>query len=1597
MTLDLLAGASVDVISNGANYTFTLSGTDTWSGTDSANVTGNGTNTLTVTSAGIAAFTDINIMDSGDTASVNFNNSGVNTFSENITVTLDNTGAAVYLNGDVTTSGTLSITGATTVSADTVITSSGGGDVIFNSTLDGSYNLTVNTVGTTSFNDKIGSSTRLGGLTTNAGGDTNFNITSAVNVVDIQGAVFFGDDVMIAGGGQIWYLRGDTTFDGNLDGNVDIIFNMTEKMTFNGSVSFKGLQILNPNPVYINGGSVTTTTFGINFYADVVLGEDTNISSGDQIRFRGTINGAYALRLNAPGTTTFEDSVGDTTPLTRLTTDADGTTVIEGGTFNLSGNILMFNDPVTLSVNTVITDAGAVDFENTIDGSYTLSIDAGGIVSFYGKVGSTTPLTGLTVTADVIAIADSINVGTHIVTMAPRTVGYPISLGAEILGSLSLTDAEMDQITAGTLRVGSSSAGSVTFNSDISPAGASTLSLITGDEILDLNPGTDVVGTNLAIQAVNGIANNELLETEVSTIAALNTTSGSIAILETYAGGSLIVGTVDGVVGLRNEGYTGVSYLYNIQLETTNGDLTVNNDIYNQRRNIYLMAQEGNGGNGDSLFTNNANIVTADDGLNSANAIVYVVANNMILAPSSTISANNQVVLEDDPSSIATVEIVLGGTDGLNRLGLTDAELDTVTTAKLQIGHNNSGDLDIVTSIDLTDGPNIPTTELRSGRAILDGTFSIFTANSLNMIAGTNIGVDSRPFAMDASTLTTSGVGDQYLFEENSVSVGSFDLNAGSGNTIQLDDGIFVTNDGGNDIQNNTRVMSGSTLKGTGTVYGSATVQSGGALAPGSEIGILSAGDTSFATGSDFNVEINGSTTAGTDYDQLGVTGTVVLNDANLILSGAPSGTSNGDEMTLINNDGVDAVSGTFSSLAEGAVISDFAGSSYDAQISYQGGDGNDVTLTVLHPEIDVQRPAGTTIADEGTDAQDSLQPVVKTLTYTVANTGAAPLDVTNITTANLNNVTVNSISPTSFTVASGSTSTFDVQFTPTLDGAFSFELDIVSNDTDEGNYDITVSGASDGTGPGVTIEQGSSQADPTNTSPIVFDVTFSENVTGFDDSDVTVTGMSGTPGITVTSTGTGDTYTVEVTGAADGETIMATISANAAQDSTGNFNVDSTSTDNSVTYDLSSPTVTIEQGSSQADPTNTSPIVFDVTFSEVVTGFDNADVTITGMAAVPGITVTSTGAGDTYTVAVTGMVDGETITAAISANAAQDSASNFNVASTSADNSVTYDVSVIEIISNGIVSQNGDILKNNGIYIAQFSSLEITFSSDANDPVGSSDPDDVTNPANYLLIQPGLDNLYSTTSCLDVSNNGGAVFGDDVKIKTGPVTYDAATFTATVSLNNGVLLPYGEYRLFLCGTTSITDLAGNALNDGIDTVLTFIIEQPEGLPETGFIPGERTSLSAQPVDKAYNLTDMALEIPKLDVFMPIVGVPFVDDEWDVSWLGNRAGYLYGSAFPTWAGNTVITGHVWDANNQPGPFSELKSLQYGDRIQIQSGGQVYTYEVRESRLVTTKDMSVVLQSEDYDWVTLVTCEFYDEANGEYLYRRIVRAVLISVE
>jgi sortase (surface protein transpeptidase) len=47
-------------------------------------------------------------------------------------------------------------------------------------------------------------------------------------------------------------------------------------------------------------------------------------------------------------------------------------------------------------------------------------------------------------------------------------------------------------------------------------------------------------------------------------------------------------------------------------------------------------------------------------------------------------------------------------------------------------------------------------------------------------------------------------------------------------------------------------------------------------------------------------------------------------------------------------------------------------------------------------------------------------------------------------------------------------------------------------------------------------------------------------------------------------------------------------------------------------------------------------------------------------------------------------------------------------------------------------------------------------------------------------------------------------------------------------------------------------------------------------------------------------------------------------------------------------------------------------------------------------VIAPNDLDSVFQEEDYDWVTLLTCENYQEELGTYAARRIVRAVLVEV-
>ncbi len=167
-------------------------------------------------------------------------------------------------------------------------------------------------------------------------------------------------------------------------------------------------------------------------------------------------------------------------------------------------------------------------------------------------------------------------------------------------------------------------------------------------------------------------------------------------------------------------------------------------------------------------------------------------------------------------------------------------------------------------------------------------------------------------------------------------------------------------------------------------------------------------------------------------------------------------------------------------------------------------------------------------------------------------------------------------------------------------------------------------------------------------------------------------------------------------------------------------------------------------------------------------------------------------------------------------------------------------------------------------------------------------------------------------------------------------------------------------------------------------------------LPETGFAPGVVTQLPSQPADRAYqNLGDFWLEIPKLNLTMPIVGIPAQGQTWDLTWLWNQAGWLEGTAYPTHAGNSALTGHVYLPNGQPGPFLNLGNLRWGDQIIVHLGGQKYIYEVRQVQQVSPYSLSP-LRHEELSWLTLITCREYDARTNTYRSRTVVRAVLVKI-
>ena len=209
-------------------------------------------------------------------------------------------------------------------------------------------------------------------------------------------------------------------------------------------------------------------------------------------------------------------------------------------------------------------------------------------------------------------------------------------------------------------------------------------------------------------------------------------------------------------------------------------------------------------------------------------------------------------------------------------------------------------------------------------------------------------------------------------------------------------------------------------------------------------------------------------------------------------------------------------------------------------------------------PEIDL-RGGGQSIPDGDSDprlADDTdFDEVVtssgsKTNTFTIANTGTATLEISDIEISGSHAADF-SLGPEPTSIAAGATATFDVTFDPSADGLRTATLIVTSNDADEATYDFAI----EGTGipdpaPEIDVRglgQGISDGDAT---PSLSD--------GTDFGDVISTAGTNTNTFSIANTGNA-TLTIsmiEITGTSAGDFVLGTTPASVPAGGTADFDV---------------------------------------------------------------------------------------------------------------------------------------------------------------------------------------------------------------------------------------------------------------------------------------------------------------------------------------------------------------------------------------------------------------------------------------------------------
>jgi len=314
-----------------------------------------------------------------------------------------NANVAAALNGGaITTDGAQFFNGLVTIGANTTLTSNSNGDISFGNTVNGAFNLFVNTGGATIFTAIVGGTTPLDQITTDAAGSTQINggaISTTGDQLYNDAVTLNANTVLNTAGIQFVSTLNSATATArsliiNSSGGGNTLFSAAV-----GALSALASLITNADGTTTFGGDVTTS--GAQTYNDnAIIAANTTLNStgGGTIAFAGTVDspGHFNLTVNTTGTTVFAGAVGgdntNVNALGILTTDAGGTTQINGGSVNTTGFAQNYNDDVTLGpVFTIL--AGIANFNASLTlGTNTLQV--AGTLNFIATTTLTTTFIG---------------------------------------------------------------------------------------------------------------------------------------------------------------------------------------------------------------------------------------------------------------------------------------------------------------------------------------------------------------------------------------------------------------------------------------------------------------------------------------------------------------------------------------------------------------------------------------------------------------------------------------------------------------------------------------------------------------------------------------------------------------------------------------------------------------------------------------------------------------------------------------------------------------------------------------------------------------------------------------------------------------------------------------------------------------------------------------------------------------------------------------------------------------------------------------------------------------------------------------------------